>query len=120
MKLDIDYPFKEAVFNRAITSSLPSIVIISLTPGPCCKQECKYNNNTNENYNFLIINLLAFSPLNIIRSNFIKVLYTILFDLENSFNSGPNLSTVKTSTFIKCVFNLIIISARVNYYYFLC
>lgn len=39
MKLDIVQPFKQALFNLAITSSLPSISIISLTPGPCCKEE---------------------------------------------------------------------------------
>lgn len=37
MKLDIVQFIKQALFNRAITSSLPIITIISLTPGPCCK-----------------------------------------------------------------------------------
>jgi len=43
VKLDFVQPFKQALFNLAITSSLPSITIISLTPGPCCKEE--YINN---------------------------------------------------------------------------
>jgi len=57
VKLDIVQPFKQALFNLAITSSLPSITIISLTPGPCCKEE--YINNKNYlkiNNNNLIIN----------------------------------------------------------------
>lgn len=103
MKLDIVQPFKQALFNLAITSSLPSISIISLTPGPCCKEEyiniksyfkIKKNNN-------LTIYLLAFNPLMMLRSIFIKLLYTILLDFENSFNTVPKLSIVKSSMFIK-------------------
>jgi len=103
VKLDIVQLFKQALFNLAITSSLPSITIISLTPGPCCKEEEYINNKSyfKINSNNLIINLLAFNPLIMLRSIFIKLLYTILFDFEKSFNTVPKLSIVKSSMFIK-------------------
>jgi len=56
VKLDIVQPFKQALFNLAITSSLPSITIISLTPGPCCKEEYKTNKNYFKIKNDVIIN----------------------------------------------------------------
>jgi hypothetical protein len=56
VKLDIIQPFKQALFNLAITSSLPSITIISLTPGPCCKEKYKTKKNYFKIKNDVIIN----------------------------------------------------------------